>query len=433
MGVESKSTNPIAKKISIVGLVALFLTNFAYMSDLVVIPTADIIYGYFLARGVSMSVCNFILSGSQIFAIISAICSVFLIKQFSKRNIILVLYAIFTIATCSTVFYVDALWIAITRAISGLCFGAIFPTGIALIMEIYRDDEEKCGRFIGFSNGTMGFVGGAASIIAGILLGIGLVNGEIAGLRTAFAVYFISVPIWVALLITLPKTPAEKNVEFSREQDIDESKNLKLPIAKTLALVISFAVVNILYCFMTYQYAMYLPEHFQISAGLTAFLGALGGLLSGVAGFCFAKIFKMAGRFTITLSYAIIAIAFVLFGFCADNFALVVIGLILNGFAFGCATPYFYAYAASQFEARYQSQLSSLLTVGFGLGMFLCTYVTTWATSALGLVTLDPATGIEMTNYTAFFQYVPIVAGIAFVVSLICAIRSKKKGEVISE
>lgn len=416
------------KKMSVIGLAALFLTNFAYMSDLVVIPTADIIYGYFCftpgGPEVDMSVGDFILSGSQFFAIIGALASAWLMRQFSKRNIILVLYAIFSVVTISTVFVVDPYWIAATRAISGLCFGALFPTGIALIMEIYRDDEETCGKFIGFSNGTMGLVGGCSSIISGILLGIGLSGGEIAGLRTSFSLYFISIPILVALFATLPKTPAEKNVDFNQVEHTDDAK---FEWGKTIAVVVSCAAANIIYCVMTYQYAMYLPEHFELSSGLTALMGAMGGLMSCVAGFTFGVLFKHTGRFTITASFAGFIIAYLLFGFCADNYALVWVALVLNGLSFGYSVPYFYSYTATQFPARYESRISSLLTVGMGAGMALCTFVTTNACSALGFV--DASTGNIL--YTPFMPYVACAAAVCFVLSLVLAIRSKRAGESI--
>lgn len=418
----------VQKKMSVVGLAALFLTNFAYMSDLVVIPTADIIYGYFCfspdGPGVDMSVCDFILSGSQFFAIVGALASAWLMRLLSKRTIILSLYTVFAVVTISTVFFVDPYWIAATRAISGLCFGAMFPTGIALIMEIYRDDEETCGKFIGFSNGTMGLVGGSSSIISGILLGIGLANGEVAGLSTAYALYFISIPILIALIFTLPKTPAEKDVDFN---EVEHSDGASFDWGKTIAVVLSCAAANILYCVMTYQYAMYLPEHFELSTGITAFMGACGGLMSCVAGFTFGMVFKRTGRFTITASFAGFIVAYLLFGFFADSYALVWVALILNGLSFGYSVPYFYSYTATQFPARYESRISSFLTVGMGLGMALCTFVTTSACTALGFV---GETGDIM--YTPFMPYVAGAAAVCFVLSLVLALRSKKQGSKVS-
>lgn len=426
---ETTGGNKVAKGMSTVALVALFLTNFAYMSDLVIIPTADVIYGYFLPLGVDMAVCDYILSGSQLLAIIGALLAVVFMRYFSKRTIILVFYTIFTLITASTVFVIDALYIAVTRAIAGFCFGALFPTGIALIMEMYRDDEEKCERYIGFSNGTMGLVGALASIASGFLLGIGLgIGGEVVGLQCAFAFYFISVPILIALFVSLPKTPAEKDVNFDAVEKTsggsDESAQ-QFPVGKTIAFLVSFAVAVILYCFMSYQYARFLPQHFELDTTLTAFLGSLGGLMSCIAGFVFGSVFKKTGRYTITCSYLLFVIAFLLFGLCADNLALVILGLVLNGLGFGFAVPYFYGYAATQYPAKFESLMSSLITVAFGVGQFLCTFVTTWTTEGLGLVSIDPVTEMPVIDYASFFLYVAGAAAVAFVLSFILATKDR--------
>ncbi len=424
-----KANNKVAKGMSTVALVALFLTNFAYMSDLVIIPTADIIYGYFLPLGVDMAVCDYILSGSQLMAIFGALLAVVFMRYFSKRTIILVFYTVFTLITASTVFIIDAVYIAVTRAIAGFCFGTLFPTGIALIMEMYRHDEEKCERYIGFSNGTMGLVGGLASTVSGFLLGVGLgIGGEVTGLQFSFALYFISVPILIALFASLPKTPAEKDVDFSGidEAGASDEDSREFPVGKTIAFLVSFAVAVIIYCFMSYQYARFLPQHFELDTTLTAFLGSLGGLMSCIAGFVFGSVFKRTGRYTITWSYLLFVVAFLLFGLCADNLALVILGLVLNGLGFGFAVPYFYGYAASQYPARYESLMSSLITVSFGVGQFLCTFATTWITEGLGLVSIDPLTEMPIIDYAAFFLYVAGAAAVAFVLSLVLATRDTR-------
>lgn len=426
---EDKRMDKATKGMSTVALVALFLTNFAYMSDLVIIPTADIIYGYFLPLGVDMAVCDYILSGSQLMAIFGALLSVVFMRYLSKRNIILILYTVFTLITASTVFVIDAMYIAVTRAIAGFCFGALFPTGIALIMEMYRDDEEKCERYIGFSNGTMGLVGGLASIVSGFLLGIGLgIGGEVTGLQFSFALYFISVPILIALFVTLPKTPAEKDIDYSAMEQAGagaKEDDSVFPVGKIIAFMCSFAVAVIIYCFMSYQYAMFLPQHFELDTTFTAFLGSLGGLMSCVAGFVFGTVFKKTGRYTITWSYLGFVVAFLLFGLCADNLALVILGLVINGLSFGFAVPYFYGYAAAQYPPKFESLISSLITVAFGVGQFLCTFVTTWATEGLGLVSIDSLTEMPVIDYAAFFLYVAGAAAVAFVLSFVLATKDK--------
>lgn len=418
------------KKMSVVGLIALFLTSFAYMSDLVIIPTADVLYGYYLEQGVDISVLDFILSGSQLFAIIGALLSSLLMRQFSKKMIIVVLYALFTIATCSTILIVDPYYIAATRIVAGFCFGAIFPTGIALIIEVFRDDETKVERYIGFYNGTMAFIGSIMSIVAGILLGIGLNAGPIEGMRWAFGEYLISIPILIALIVAIPRTPAEKDVAFEDTKvDAATGETAKFPIPRTIALMISMAMLNLIFNTFAYNYAFYLPANFEfLNATTVAIVGAIQAFCGGIAGVLFVYILRRFKRFTITLAFGLEAVAFLLFGFGFTQFPLVIIGIICNGFAFGIGLAYYYSYAAAAYQPRFASLMSSLITVGMGLGIFLCTFATTFFTELLGLMSFDEIMGMPVIDHTGYMPYVALAAGAAMVLSLILAIKDTRKG-----
>lgn len=423
------------KKMSTVGLIALFLTSFAYMSDLIIVPTADVLYGYYLEQGVEISVLDFILSGSQLFAIIGSLLSPLFMKHFSKKTIIVVLYALFTVVTISTIALVDPYYIAATRIVAGFCFGTIFPVGLALIIEIYRDDAKLLDRYIGFYNGTMAFIGTVMSVVAGVLLGIGLAGGPIEGLRFAFGEHLFSIPILIALVVAIPRTPAEKKVDFEEASNGDTSEqNSKFPVPKTIALMVSMAVLNLIFNTFAYQYAMYLPANFPfLDSAMVASLGAIQAFCGGVAGFIFVFVFRRLKRFTIAFAFALQVAAFLLFGFGHTELLLVVLGLILNGFSFGIGLAYYYAYSAAAYQPRFASLMTSLITVGMGIGIFLCTFATTFFTELLGLVTFDAATGMPITDYAGYMPYVAIVAAVAAIISIVLGIKDKKQGFTLTE
>ena len=414
---------------SLLGLIALFLTTFSYMSDLVIIPTADTLYGYFLMQGIDMAVIDFIMSGSQIFAIIGALLSALMMRNFSKKTIMVVLYAVFSVATISTTIVVDPYFIAVTRAFAGFCFGALFPTGIAFIIEVFRDDEKKVNRYIGFYNGTMGLIGVVITIIAGVLLSIGLAGGPVEGLRFAFFENFINIPILLLLIFTLPRTPAEKNVVFEDAvEDPETGEKAKFPIVKTIALMVSMAVINILFNTMAYHYALYMPANFDIDPSTAALFGSMQGLFGGIAGFLFTFVFKFAKRFTITLAFALLVVGYLLFGFANHSLPLVAMGFIFNGFALGLSVAYFYSYAAAVYQERHTSLMSSLITIGMGIGIFSVTFLTTFFTSLLGFVTFDPIMEMPITDYTSYMPYIAGASLVAAVISLILGIKDNRQG-----
>ena len=59
------------------------------------------------------------------------------------------------------------------------------------------------------------------------------------------------------------------------------------------------------------------------------------------------------------------------------------------------------------------------------MGQFLCTFVTTWATEGLGLVSIDSLTEMPVIDYAAFFLYVAGAAAVAFVLSFVLATKDK--------
>jgi MFS family permease len=421
-------SDSVQKKISVVGLAALFMTTFAYMSDLVLVPAADIMYGYWLEQGVEMSVLDFILSGSQLFAIISALLSPLFMRHFSKKGIVVVLYAVFTVVTIAPIFNVDPVFIAVTRAVAGFCFGALFPTGVALIIELYRDDEERSNRYVGFYNGAMAILGTIITIVSGLLIGAFVANGPIEGIRAAMYENIFNVVILVLLVICLPRTPAEKHVDYGQHDGGNQALR-GFPVAKTVALVASIAMANIIYCTFAYQYAMYLGQSFpEFNPSVIAILGSLEAFGGFIAGLLFGIVFKRTRRYTITLAFALFGVAMMIFGFMSTVLVAVIVGLLLNGIAFGLSVPYYYSYTAAFYEPRHNSLLTGFLTMGMGIGIFLCTFTTTFFTDILGLVSFDEASGMPVTEWASYFIYIGGIAFLGAIVSLALAIKDSRSG-----
>jgi hypothetical protein len=74
-----------AKRMNIMGIIALFLVNFGYMADMVIIPAAHEIYNEFSAEPVGL--LNFILTGPQLIDVASALLVTVFMRHFSKKNI----------------------------------------------------------------------------------------------------------------------------------------------------------------------------------------------------------------------------------------------------------------------------------------------------------------------------------------------------------
>ena len=75
------------KKAAVLGTAAFFLINFAYMADMVIIPAADAILLRF--SDAPAWLLNFILTGSQLMAVPSALLAPALMRRFRKKRILL--------------------------------------------------------------------------------------------------------------------------------------------------------------------------------------------------------------------------------------------------------------------------------------------------------------------------------------------------------
>jgi MFS family permease len=325
------------------------------------------------------------------------------------------MFAVYTVVSASPYFIVNAYYIVFSRVIAGLATGALTPVAIALIIEIYRDDAKRSELYIGFYNGAMGLTGCVITIGAGLLMGAGLVRGPVEGIRAVFSENFAAIPILILMIITLPKTLAEKNVAY--EQSGPGSKAIEdaaFPTAKAIAIMFSCLMASLLGNIINYQYAIYLAENFTIDPAMYGPIGATIAISSTFAGLLFGIIIGHAKRFTITIAYAMLTL-----GYTALRFPLgipwVLAGLAVNGFAFGIALPYFYSYARALFPARsrYTSLFTSLITVTVGIGGFLCTFSTTFLQSILNLSTV-----------TSILPYISGITGIGAMLSIILGIRS---------
>jgi MFS family permease len=401
------------KKMTAIGFIALLLVNFASLTNLALLPAANLLYSHFLGQGVPIGVLNFMLTGSLIFVQISALSSPLLMRNFSKKSIIIFMFTVYTVVSISPFFIMNAYYIVFSRVIVGLAIGALTPVAIALIIEIYRDDSKRKASYIGFFNGSRGLIGVVITIGASFLMGTGLAKGPVEGIQAVFSVNFAAIPILILLIITLPKTPAGKKIVYEQSDPGSKAiEDVTFPVAKAVAIVFSCLMVSLLGNIINYQYAIYLAENFTIDPAMYGPIGATIAASSIFAGLLFGTIIGRTKRFTITIAYAMLTL-----GYAGLRFPIgipwVLAGLAVNGFAFGLALPYFYSYASALFPARYTSLFVSLITVAVAIGGFLCTFSTTFLQSILNLSTV-----------TAILPYISGIAGIAAVLSIILGIRS---------
>lgn len=389
-------------KISVWGLAALFLVNFAFMADFVIIPAVDAIYTEF--ADVPIGVVNFIVTGSQLTAIISPLLAGIFTHYFSKKTVIVFFFALFTVSAILTGAVQNAYYIAVMRAIAGFAFGALPPVAIALINEVYRHDEKKSNWLVGTFNAFMALIGAAMAYVAGILCAIQW--------NWVFFEYFAAIPMLIFMIIFIPKTPPEKDSVVKTEEGKPKERVHWPPV---IALLFSLVLFGIIYFFMMYQLSVYVKE---VGLGGAGFAGTLSSIMvigSTLGGFVFAILYSRLKRVTISILFLILTLGYVGSSFVLGPvwFALCC-GLL--GFAYGTALPYYYQYITVLVPESKMSACLGFVTASIGIGAFVSSYIVTFLIDVL-----------ELPGQLALCPYYAGAAGVAFIVSVVLSIINRRR------
>jgi MFS family permease len=392
------------KRMSIMGIIALFLVNFGYMADMVIIPAANEIYNEFSAAPISL--LNFILTGPQLIGIASALLVTVFMRHFSKKSIIVFLFFLFTIFSCLGAVVKNPYYIAAMRFGAGFAFGGLAPAAIALINEIYHEDVKKCSWLVGSFTGFTAIIGAIMSIIAGWLCAIRW--------DFVFYEYLAAIPMLILLIIFVPKTEPEK---MQAAQEDKSGITEKIPTGSFVALISSLFLICVIFNIMAYQCSIYVA---QTGLGDSMLAGILNGVLTiftAIGCFSFAAIYDRLKRGIAALIYFFLAAGF--WGCCfVFNQAWVIIFYALLGFGYGLAMPYFYMYATVIAPSSKASMILCLVAADIGLGAFLSSY---FSTIIMGVFNFS-----ELTSLLPIYVCLALIGGI---LSLILTIRSKKLTE----
>lgn len=369
---DMKASND--RKISILGLAAIFCVNLAYMADLVIIPAADSIYAVF--GDAPVWVLNFILSGPQLITIFSALLAPSLSRQFSKKHIIITAFAVFTIAASSCGFILNVYYIALMRAIVGFCNGILMSTAMAFLAELYWQDEAKCSAVMGYYNSSMNGFGIVLPLLAGVLC--------VRQWNLVFYEYLLGIPILLLMFFTLPDTPPEKMQEASSENQAGDEK---LPMLRIVSMLISIVVLGTVFNFATYQSSMYLAENQLGDAAVAGVMSSIGCVAGVVAGLFFGKAYEKLKQNLIIVIYLLLALGYVGISFVLSAFWFGIC-LFVMGLAYGASMSYYFAYATTFVPESKNSTVTGWITAGVSVGTFLCTYVSSFLQATLGIDTL---------------------------------------------
>ena len=385
-------------------LIYLFLTNVAVMADMVIIPAGNGLYETFQ----NDAAVNFILSGPSFIMLFSAMLCGKLMQYLSKKKILvgaMVLFAISAIlgGAVENVYYVLAM-----RVLVGISMGFVNAAAMALIAEVYVD-EDKRGTIMGIFNATMAGTGAVISLIAGVF--------AVRSWNEVFKVYWIAVPVIVMMLFFIPMTPPEGDQQAGEE----EGSHTGSPyLMRQVMLMVSCFAYNLVYAVIYYQVSVLVAEQGYGNESIAALLSTLGTVGSCILCILFGTLYSKLKRATIIFGYAGLCISYLML-FLASSPVMAGIACTLCGASYGYGFSYFFLRCTVVVPKEKVSSSISMTTAIGGFGMFLSTYACTMLQKILG------TTGI-----VSLLPVAIAVSGIGAVLSVICTIMDKKNPSDLS-
>lgn len=339
-------------------MVALCLATFAAMGDMVIIPVADFLYMNYENVG---AVSYLLSAPALITAFVSAMAGK-IIERFGARKFLLVGFGIYTVSTVLTAFSQDLTVLLVCRTLQGIGMGALGVCAIVIISEHFID-EKKRSSMIGVYNGVMALLGAALGMLAGIVANSGWTN--------VFFLYLATVPIFIVLLIFIPK---DSRIKESSEESGEEDMDMTMPWGIVIRVAAAFFMYNLIYCVVYYQVAVIMGDKGIADTTFIGALSALGTIGSFVACSTFGLYFSRLKRFTITLGYTLLAIFFAVI-YLSTNEIVLAIACTLLGAAYGMGLTYYLTYATMIVPPARIAMSTAVVTFAMGISSFLANYL----------------------------------------------------------
>jgi MFS family permease len=359
-----------AKKFLI--MLAIGLSSFAAMNDMVIIPVAGNIFEEF--SGANIAVLNYILSGPILISGIFALLCGKLMAAFrlGKRMLMLAAFAVFGVAAIFGNAINNPWYMAAMRTLIGASVGILGVVSITIISSVFVEEKAR-SSMIGINTAVQGLFGALLSLVAGVV--------GVAGWRFVYRIYLAAIPIFVLIFFLLPQDSVSDAEDGKGE--IPDVAGEKMPWKTVFLMNGAFFVYNVIYCIVYYQISMFLiAKGFSDPSliGVIAALGTVGGLVGSAS---FGFYYNRLKRFTICAGFALMALSYVLLQRSTTVPALMIANVLL-GISFVIGLAYYTTYCTLIVPPSCIPLSISITQTTMYIGSFLSTYVTTGLQMILG-------------------------------------------------
>lgn len=354
---------------------------------------------------IPLSMVEMLTTVPSLFLMISVLTSSFIARKIGYKRTIMIGLSIVMIAgiipLCIDQFYI----ILISRAALGFGIGLFNSLLVAMINYFYNASERSA--MYGLQSAFEGAGGIVITFVAGQLLKINW--------QAPFLAYLIAIPVFITYLKFVPEISIEdmNKIHVSKEEVINTESIV--PVIKYIGLIF---VAAMLYMIMGIKVASLITTSgygTASDASLVIILLSCGGI---IAGLFFGKILAVCKQFTASIGLCILAVAMLVLAF-SNTMLITLCGGFLTGFGFKIFMP-------ALIEKVNNSNISntalatSLILVGFNLGIFISPYGSLFIQNSIGTQNLS---SLFVVNAIGFIT-------LAFISIVFVFIRGKKQMSV---
>lgn len=324
----------------------------------------------------------------------------FLLKQFSRKKILLMGLIIFTLGGTLGATANSILTLLFFRGMLGVGIGLIMPFSTALIADLYEGEERS--RCMGLSS-SCNMLGGMVSLVlAGYLAMISW--------RLSFLVYAFGIPVIAMIRLFLPEN-ARDPVSAMSEVTWGE----RFPWS-FWGIAIAMFFLNMVFFVLTPTMALFLKNNDLGDSRMAAFAIAIASLSGFFAGMFLNSVRKLTGIYFLPAMIALSATGFLIFRL-SFSMTVVYIGALFIGFGNRSLYPFLFLKATEGISREVSVQALSIISAMVFLGQFM-------APIFLRLI------GIIFHDNSIRFSYMAISfssLGVAFFLALFIMIERKRK------
>lgn len=299
----------------------------------------------------------------------SLLAGVLLGKQISFRQMAVLSMGGIIVAGVLPFFIRTFSFVLVMRALVGFCIGLGFPLQSTLALKLF-DDEERPGVL-----GKATFVMALGSIVYMVM------SGVLCDVDASY-VWLIHGVLIVPLVLVLVFLKEPREAGDTKAAEKEDGKKEKLPgmavFSSTMFMIIFFAFYPVILNMSA------IIDYENLGTGaMTGIISSLFTIGNALAGLIFARVYKLAGKYTVPAGLVLWIAGMAVFGF-GHNLPMIMIGVIVSGIAAQIVWPGTVNSFSEYVPESRLSLASALFVSGMNLGCFLTSFFISGVSTVTG-------------------------------------------------